>query len=82
MPRRDQPSAIMEEFSSSVASFAACQSPEGLAKLIGFFHLADLREAEIDLVVERSGRVAISIVVAPAGETSQVPSLADWPDDG
>ncbi len=83
MPRRHQQSTVMEELTSYIASFAASQSPEGLAKLIGFFHLAKpYRDAAIDFVVESSGRVVISIAVAPLDTADLSSNLENLPQDG
>ncbi len=69
MPHELPRSRIVESLAASVASFAECQSAEGLASLIGFFHLAvPHREARIELIVSPSGRLELSIDLHPVEE--------------
>ena len=64
MSHRRLDASVLESLASRIASFVACQSDEGLAKLVGFFHLTDPdAEATINLVIESSGRLGLSIEV-------------------
>lgn len=52
----------MNAFTREVASFARGLEPDDLAKMLGFFHLAEKSGAPaIDLEIDASGQVALRI---------------------
>ena len=63
MPPNDvSRNAMNKMFVAAVARFASSQSDEAMAKLIGFFHLAEVgEEAVVDFDVEASGLISVSI---------------------